>query len=294
MYRRIVLAVDPEGLAESVLPILGTLARRSGGEVFVVGAAKASDLPEHRAALEKHVREAAGELNAAGVTAHGEVRQVAEDSSAAAEIVATCHERAADLVALGSHGRGNIAALLEGSVGRQVLSQVEAPAILVHSREAAKGSFLPRPLRRILVPVDYSESSRQAAKVAVDVAREEGAALLVLHVREMVPFGDVPYIEAPEEAQQLMQELTAELPTSGVNIEKRIDAPSLNPVPEIVEAAEKWNADLIVLGSRRLTVAGGLFLGSVALGVVKHSNRPVLMAGHPTHQLVRGGQQPAG
>ena len=121
----------------------------------------------------------------------------------------------------------------------------------------------------------------------MDIAREEGAGLLILHVRDMVPFGDVPYIEGPEEALQLMQELTAELPTSEVSIEKRIDAPSLNPVQEIVEAAEKWNADLIVLGSRRLSLAGGLFLGSVALGVVQHSSRPVLMAGHPTHQLRR-------
>lgn len=66
MYRRIVLAVDPEGLAESVLPVVAALARRGGGEVLVVGAAKAGDPPEQRAALEKHVREAAGELNAAG------------------------------------------------------------------------------------------------------------------------------------------------------------------------------------------------------------------------------------
>ena len=294
MYRRIVLAVDPEGVAESVLPIVGALARRGGGEVFVVGAAKAGDPPEQRASLEKHVREAADELNAAGIKAIGEVRQVATESSAAAEIVAACHERAADLVALGSHGRGNIAALLAGSVGRQVLSQVEAPAILVHSREAAKGSFLPRPLHRIMVPVDYSDTSRQAVKVAVDIAREEGAGLLILHVRETVPFGDVPYVEGPEEAQQLMQELTAELPTGEVSIEKRIAGPSLSPVREIVEAAKKWNADLIVLGSRRLTAVGGLFLGSVAQGVVKHSSRPVLMAGHPTHQLVRGGQQAVG
>jgi nucleotide-binding universal stress UspA family protein len=141
--------------------------------------------------------------------------------------------------------------------------------------------------------VDFSEISKQAVKVAADIAREEGATLLILHVREMVPFGDVPYIEGPEETQQLMQAIAAELPTTGVSIEKRIDEPSLNPVPEIVEAAEKWNADLIVLGSRRLTAAGGLFLGSVAQGVVRHSSRPVLMAGHPTHQLVRGGQQPA-
>jgi hypothetical protein len=60
VYRRIVLAVDPEGLAESVLPIVAALARRGGGEVFVIGAAKAGDPPEQRAALEQHVREASG------------------------------------------------------------------------------------------------------------------------------------------------------------------------------------------------------------------------------------------
>ncbi|GEM_PF-700627 len=293
MYRRILLAVDPEGLAESVLPIVAALARRSGGEVFALAAAKASDTPEQRATLQKHVQEATSKLKAAGITAHGEVRQVAEESTVASEIVAVCHERKADLVALGSHGRGSIAALLEGSVGRQVLSRVDAPAILVHSRDTALGTLFPRPLRRILVPVDHSETSRQAVRVAVDIAREERAAVLILHVREMVPFGDVPYIEGSDEAHQLMQELTAELPTTEGSIEKRIDEPSLDPVPEIVEAAEKWNANLIVLGSRRLTGVGGLFLGSVALGVIRHSGRPVLMAGHPTHQLDRG-QRPAG
>jgi nucleotide-binding universal stress UspA family protein len=200
MYRRIVLAADPEGLAESALPIVATLARRSGGEVFVVGAAKVGDSAEERAALEKHVREAVEKLKAAGVTAQGEVRQVTAESSAAQQIIAACQERAADLVALGSRGRGNIAAFVEGSVGRQVLSQIEAPAILVHSRAAAQRSYLPRPLRRILVPVDFSEISKQAVKVAADIAREERATLLILHVREMVPFGDVPYIEGPEEA----------------------------------------------------------------------------------------------
>lgn len=293
MYRRILLAMDPEGLAESVLPIVAALARRSGGEVFVVGAEKADDPPEQRAALEKQVQVTTDELNAARVKALGEIRQVAEDSSAGEVIVAACREREADLVALGSHGRGNIAAILDGSVGRQVLSQLEVPAILVHSRAAAHGYVHPRPLRLILVPVDFSEASRQAVKTAADLAREEGAALLIIHVREMVPFGDVPYVEGPEEAQGLMKELGSELPTSGVTVEKRIEAPSLNPVPEIVAAAEKWNADLIVMGSRRLTGAGGLFLGSVAQGVIRHSSRPVLMAGHPTHQLHRETPEPA-
>jgi len=55
-----------------------------------------------------------------------------------------------------------------------------------------------------------------------------------------------------------------------------------------IDAARRGGADLIVLGSRRLSLAGGLLLGSVAIGVVKHSGRPVLMARDPAHQLRRG------
>lgn len=66
----------------------------------------------------------------------------------------------------------------------------------------------------------------------ISAAVKAGTALLTLHIREMTPFGDVPYIEGPQEAQQLMQELMAELPMTEVSIEKRIDRPALNPVPE--------------------------------------------------------------
>lgn len=74
MYRKIVLAVDPDGLADSVLPILATLARLSGGQVFVLGAPKSGEAPERLAALERHVRNAASELTEAGMNARGEVR----------------------------------------------------------------------------------------------------------------------------------------------------------------------------------------------------------------------------
>ncbi len=287
MYRRIVLAVDPDGLAESALPILAALARRGGGEVFIVGAAKSGEPPERRAALDKHVKEAAEELTAAGINAHGEVRHVPEESSVAEAIVAACHERAADLVALGSHGRGNLAALVEGSVGRQVLSKLESPAILVHGGAAAHAGFVPSPLHRIMVPVDFSESSRQAVEVAQNLALEQSALVLILHVREMVPWGDMPYIESPPEAEELVGRLSGEVRRAGVDVEVRVTRPELDPAGTIVNTADGWNADLIVVGSRRLTPVGGLLLGSVAQEILHRTARPVLIAGHPAHEPQR-------
>lgn len=287
MYRRILLAVDPDGLAESVLPILATLARRSGGEVFIVGAANSSEAQDRQDALHKHVQEATDELTAAGIKAHGEVRPVPEESSVAEVIVGACHEHAADLVALGSHGRGSLAALIEGSVGRQVLTRLEEPALLVHSRVAAQVNVVPTPLRRILVPVDFSEASRQSVTIAKDLALEYGATVLILHVREMVPWGDLPYIEPTGEGQELVSSLADDLRRSGVKTEAQVKDPEVNPASVIVKTADDWDADLIVIGSRRLTPVGGLFLGSVAQAILRRTARAVLLAGHPAHEPQR-------
>jgi len=287
MYRRIVLAVDPDGLAESVLPVLATLARRSGGDVFIVGAAKSSEAQGLREALGKHVQEAADELTAAGINVHGEVRQVREESSVAEVIVSACHEYAADLVALGSHGRGSLAALIEGSVGRQALTHLDVPALLVHSRVAGHVNVVPTPLGRILVPVDFSEASRQSVKIAEDLALEHRATVMILHVREMVPWGDLPYIEPSAEGQELVTSLADEMRRKGVTTEAQVKDPEVNPASAIVKTADDWNADLIVIGSRRLTPVGGLFLGSVAQAIIRRTIRPVLLSGHPAHEPQR-------
>lgn len=289
------LAVDPEGLAESAVPIVAALARKSGGQVYVVGVTDGDDPSQRRAAVEDHVRRATEELTAAGLAVQGEVRHAPAGSSAAAEIVTAARARGADLVALGSHGHGSVAALVLGSTGRRVAAEIEAPILLVHGAGPiqATASLVPAPIRRILVPVDYSEASRHAVDVARAIARDGGATVMVFHAREMVPWGDAPYVESSEEAQQLLQEMADRLRASGCAVETRITEPMLSPVSSITKAAEEWNADLIVVGSRRLTALGGLLLGSVTQGVVNQTTRPVLVAGHPVHDPLRGAQSPS-
>jgi nucleotide-binding universal stress UspA family protein len=56
---------------------------------------------------------------------------------------------------------------------------------------------------------------------------------------------------------------------------------------EIIQAAEEFEADLVVLGSHGLTGLEGFLLGSVARNVAKHARRPVLVAREATHGLRR-------
>ena len=58
-----------------------------------------------------------------------------------------------------------------------------------------------------------------------------------------------------------------------------------DPAHEILEEADAFAADLLVLGSRGMTGIEEFFLGSVARNVAKHSQRPVLLAKAPRNGL---------
>ena len=79
--------------------------------------------------MQERVRTASEELAAAGVRVDSEIRQAAADKSVAAEIVAASLERGADLVALGSHGRGDMLALIPGSVAQEVAAAIQVPVV---------------------------------------------------------------------------------------------------------------------------------------------------------------------
>lgn len=53
------------------------------------------------------------------------------------------------------------------------------------------------------------------------------------------------------------------------------------PIGRILEALDAWNADLIVMGVRRVTNLGGLVVGSIAHIVFRQTKRPVLLAERP-------------
>ena len=293
-YQRILLAVDPEGLEEAAFPIVAALAEAGRGHVTLLAVSRTSDAAEHLDALQAHLQKAVAALEDAGVQAKAELRQAAAGSSIADEITAAAELDRADLVALGSHGHGALAAVFVGSVGREVSAKVQAPVLFVHKHRGTPVSHLiSTPLERVLVPVDHSEAARRAIRVALEIVRPDRGSVLLLHVREMVPRGDVPYIESAEEAYRLTDGLLRELSPEGVKVEARVAAPQPNPASAIAEAADEWGADLIVFGSRRLTPLGGLLLGSVAQAVLHRTDRPVLLAGHPTPEPPGGASTPS-
>jgi len=140
-------------------------------------------------------------------------------------------------------------------------------------------------IRKILVPVDFSEHSQHALDVAVSLAEHFSAEVMLFHCYPLpipslasVPYGSVTpesYVEAIRTAalQRLMQ-WRDKVRAQGVRAEAQVGAGA--PSREISALAEEIGADLIVIGTRGLGGLEHVLLGSVAERTVRIAPCPVL------------------
>jgi nucleotide-binding universal stress UspA family protein len=274
VYRTIVLALDRDGLAESAVPVVAALARSSLAQVVVLSVRDA-ETDAAPAVVTAHAAAAAvARLEAEGVCARTEVLSV-HARPVAAVIVEAAHHLRADLVALGSRGRGDLAGLLLGSVGHRVAARLDCPILLVHA-----GGYEARlaPIRRLLVAVDDSEDAMGAVATAAGLAGEHGADVVVVHSLDDEAVDRDGYGAAQHAAFALLDRAAWRLAARGRTVEARLLTGPGSVAARLAAAAERWNADLIVVGSRRPTDLGGLILGSVGHELVRRTHRPVLLA----------------
>lgn len=278
MYRKIVLAYDPGGLADSAVPIVTTLARQSGGEVIVLSVYDSFWDMVPQEDLRTRLDGLTNQMRAQGVQARAELLRVYRDQ-ASKELLRTIRLLEPDLVALGSHGHGDLASLFAGSAGHELTTALDCPVIIAHGRrEQPDGA---QPIRRILLAIDRSGESDAAVAAAATLAAEHNAAVTVLHVLETeIAWGGTPYAESEESARPLLEAAEHHLVASA-SVATQTLRKLGSPASQIAEYATEVGADLIVLGSRRLTSLAGLRKGSVSHAVISATDRPVLLAGRP-------------
>lgn len=144
---------------------------------------------------------------------------------------------------------------------------------------------------KILVPIDGSEGSMQAANLAIGVAARYGAKVIVLHVvninqyLQTLGFYSISYPDlikkmindAKQETSKWFAEIQRNAEQAKVAITTDVIETPLSVVGDIVNYAEREKADLIVIGTRGRTGFAKLLLGSVASGVVTYAPCPVMV-----------------
>lgn len=141
--------------------------------------------------------------------------------------------------------------------------------------------------RKILVPVDFSPSSRVALEYAVTLAARFQSTVDVLHCWEVPAYlrpdltvwsGEVSLTladHARREAEKAMKEFLADVkPAEGIQIAPRVVSGA--PYVTILGAIEEGKCDLVVMGTHGRTGLSHMLLGSVAERVVRHAHCPVM------------------
>jgi nucleotide-binding universal stress UspA family protein len=139
---------------------------------------------------------------------------------------------------------------------------------------------------KILVAVDGSEASTEAADYAIEMAKNYNSELIALHIilSDITIFGPntPPHLdEIRQEAQKYLDKIKEKINKDNSNENKILLRTemigSATAVGGIVSFAEKEKVDLIVMGTRGRSGFKKLLLGSVASAVVNYAHCPVMI-----------------
>jgi nucleotide-binding universal stress UspA family protein len=141
-------------------------------------------------------------------------------------------------------------------------------------------------LKKILVPIDFSECSKKALQYAIPFARQFGAELILLHLVQQYPevTDEIPMALAPVE--DIQTDLEALRKMVGDTVPSQALVQLGDPRVEITKAAKELSADLIILSTHGRTGLERVLLGSTAEKVVRHAGCPVLVVRELEHEFI--------
>jgi nucleotide-binding universal stress UspA family protein len=200
------------------------------------------------------------------------------------QIVNTIGAVGADLVVMATHARDELGRLLFGSAAEHVVAHSPVPVLVVRP-----GGRRVTRIRTLLVPLDRTPGGRLALGVAARLASQHGARLELItairgapgYLTQPVPGVDIgPYItltweSARQEAADALERTAQRLRRNGIQTTTRALIGDASQA--IVSAAERADADLVVMSTHGLVQPARSLLGSVATSVVRGAGRPVLL-----------------
>lgn len=219
-----------------------------------------------------------------------------------ADVLAECaRTMPADAIVVGKHGQHPAPWGWLGSTAEAVLRTSSVPVLLVTGTRDAKP-------RHLLVALDEGDVTPWVILSTRYLSRMLDADVHAVHVASLPPapavagagginggyvFDEVVLSEAAKaEAEQWRERLIRGGCDESVT---QVEAVYGEPASTIVELAERYHADLVVMGNRRKRGRRPLtMLGSTVRGVLRHASCPVLVVSEPEDELEEPMQTEAG
>jgi nucleotide-binding universal stress UspA family protein len=199
--------------------------------------------------------------------------------SAASVILEHAEEIEADVIVMGTHGRRGPGHFFLGSVAEHVVRYSTCPVLTLRQQKQPRAL---EAIRHILVPVDFSDYSKEGIETAKELALLCHAELQLVHVievRKLPPFyAPLDIAEVIENRKRTsaatLQELADKDVGAAVEVELHVlEGPTA--AHAITDFAGAHASDLIVIPSHGLTGIERILLGSVAERVIRLAKCPV-------------------
>ncbi|GLY08714.1 universal stress protein [Actinoplanes sp. NBRC 101535] len=182
----------------------------------------------------------------------------------------------ADLMVLGSRGRGGFASLALGSVSQRVAAHAHCPVAVIRGRaDAGTGP--------VAAGIDDAASSARVLEAAFTAARTRGASLTV--IRSYLPVQPLYYDRYPpadvtaaeqddEERARLGDQL---MPWRAKYPDVSVEALLSHDTAAALLTGASHTAQLVIVGSHGHGVLAGTVIGSTGLQLLHHADCPVLI-----------------
>lgn len=205
------------------------------------------------------------------------------------ELAATALERRAGLILIATHGRSGFGHALLGSTAERLVRTSPVPVLTVRTDRPEAAPSLAE-VRRVLLPIDFSDDARLALSCArwFDGPSTE---LLFAHVVPAIGYPDSPLAAVSVDWDALAEDhRRAAVQRMGAWMDQvRPDHPNAQhvllrgqPAEELARLADERQVDLIVMPTHGRTGFRRWYMGSVAEKVVRTARCPVLTTRAPT------------
>ncbi|MFI6674273.1 universal stress protein [Kribbella sp. NPDC050470] len=187
------------------------------------------------------------------------------------------------MLVVGRRGIGAFRRLLIGSTSEAVTAAATVPVVVVPDRWKAADHNGP-----VVIAVDESGDDQAAMEFGVMEATERNVPLRLLHVWDLPNMYSWEAVnssglaaEWEADVRRTFQQIAEQWRAKYSDVLIDVDVWRGHPVDCIVRAAERHDAQLVVVGSQRRRRLPAMRLGSVARGVVQHATRPVAVVHEP-------------
>ena len=212
------------------------------------------------------------------------VEKINETEDPSQEICRYADEHQCDLIFMGTHGYRFIDHFYLGSVAENVARNAPCPVMTFHP--VNEGDQHLKPIRKIMVSVDFSSITKTVVDNAVEMAKMHNAELDLVHIVEdyFFPIGLEGGFIAP--AANVMDLMVSKRETQ---LEKQLELSGGLDIPHachtkvgrlpsgILEWVKNHEIDLVVMGTHGYGGLSHLILGSVAERVIRLADCPVMV-----------------